>query len=170
MKTSRAYVQESQRVVKNQDSALKDLLHKLTHSKSQCRGSSLKRTWIIWGDSLTKFGAPGRGAGIWWKYLQDGSADRHHHFILHLAGPTLARVVSIILHQSITQCPSLAISEVLPPPVSPGKGFQLCAIQVATLTSASAPLKRFWLWRISPVKQGCLQKSQLSLKDSQPEV
>ena len=42
MKTRRVYAQESQRAVGNQDSALKGLVHKLTCSESQLRGSRLK--------------------------------------------------------------------------------------------------------------------------------
>ena len=71
LKTSKAYVWESQSAIGNQDSALKGHSQKLTHSKSQCRGSSLKTAWVICkGDSLATFRACVRGTGNCWNFRQ----------------------------------------------------------------------------------------------------
>lgn len=48
----------------NQDSTLKEPVHKLTHSKPQHRGSSLKITWATRErDLLTNFKVFSRGTG-----------------------------------------------------------------------------------------------------------
>lgn len=77
LKTSKAYVQESQRSVGNHDSALQGHTHNFTPSKSQCRGSSLNSTWVTHeGESLTDFRTHAKGTGIcynvlWgWKFWQ----------------------------------------------------------------------------------------------------
>ena len=47
------------------ETALKELVHKLTCSETYHNGSSLKNTWTIHkGDSLTKFWASVEGTGI----------------------------------------------------------------------------------------------------------
>lgn len=65
LKTSRACVWENQTALENQASAFKGLMHRLTHSESQCRGSSLKSAWdICEGDTLTNRGAYAGGTGV----------------------------------------------------------------------------------------------------------
>lgn len=92
LKTNEPYVQESQRAVGNQDSSLKRHVHSLTCSKSQCRGSSLKSTWVIHnGDSLTNFRAHARGAGICWNILCEWKCWKYHFplFPFYVAGSVL---------------------------------------------------------------------------------
>ena len=65
MKISGAYIQESQRAVGNQDSSLKQHVHKPTHSKSQGRGNNLRSFRAICEeDSLTSFRMSAEGAEI----------------------------------------------------------------------------------------------------------
>jgi len=47
LKIRAAHLQESQRAIGNQDSAFKWLTHKLTHSKTQHRGSGFTSAWAI---------------------------------------------------------------------------------------------------------------------------
>ena len=59
LKTSGAYVQESQTAVENWDSTLKGHMQKLTHFESQCRGSSLKgATCWSWREVGGSWNAP----------------------------------------------------------------------------------------------------------------
>lgn len=58
------------RAVGDWDSALKDLTLRLSYSKPQHRGQSLKSTWVMQeGDSLNS-GVIAQGARIWWKCIQ----------------------------------------------------------------------------------------------------
>lgn len=58
------------RAVADWDSALKDLTLRLSYSKSQHRGQSLKSTWGMQEGDLLSSGVIAQGARTWWKYIQ----------------------------------------------------------------------------------------------------
>ena len=65
---------ESWNGVGKQDLVLEGLVCKLTCSKFQMRGSSLKITWVIQKEaSLTNIRAGARGPGICWNFLVTGA-------------------------------------------------------------------------------------------------
>lgn len=73
---------ETCRAVGNWDSALTGFTHRLTCSKPQSRGSSLKSTWVIWGYLLTNFRVCVREAEIWQNSLWEENTGVHFSFII----------------------------------------------------------------------------------------